>query len=134
MYVGVSACGIDEVAASLADALSASAGAGQQNARQMASSRDKAYKGYVGNTFHSGPFLSSAGDEVGCGLRAKCTGLRRSGLYWCAVAFAPEAAPNGRIRMLALHVLASGSSGNAAVVENVVTGAGVLIDLSLIHI
>ena len=33
--------------------------------------------------------------------------------------------------MLALHVLASGSSGNAAVVENVVTGAGVLIDCGI---
>ena len=30
--------------------------------------------------------------------------------------------------MLALHVLASGSSGNAAVIENTATGAGVLID------
>ena len=33
--------------------------------------------------------------------------------------------------MLALHVLASGSSGNAAVVENVATGAGVLIDCGI---
>ena len=33
--------------------------------------------------------------------------------------------------MLALHVLASGSSGNATVVENVVTGAGVLIDCGI---
>ena len=33
--------------------------------------------------------------------------------------------------MLALHVLASGSSGNAAVVENVVTGTGVLIDCGI---
>lgn len=33
--------------------------------------------------------------------------------------------------MLALHVLASGSSGNAAVAENVVTGAGVLIDCGI---
>lgn len=33
--------------------------------------------------------------------------------------------------MLALHVLASGSSGNAAVVENIVTGAGVLIDCGI---
>lgn len=33
--------------------------------------------------------------------------------------------------MLALHVLASGSSGNTAVVENVVTGAGVLIDCGI---
>lgn len=42
-----------------------------------------------------------------------------------------KAAPNGRIRMLALHVLASGSSGNAAVVENVATGAGVLVDCGI---
>lgn len=33
--------------------------------------------------------------------------------------------------MLALHVLASGSSGNAAVVENTATGAGVLIDCGI---
>ena len=36
-----------------------------------------------------------------------------------------------------LHVLASGSKGNATIVENVVTGEGILIDcgiLSLIHI
>lgn len=33
--------------------------------------------------------------------------------------------------MLALHVLASGSSGNAAVVENVATGAGLLIDCGI---
>ena len=30
--------------------------------------------------------------------------------------------------MLKLHVLASGSKGNAAIVENAATGAGVLID------
>ena len=33
--------------------------------------------------------------------------------------------------MLALHVLASGSSGNAAVIENTATGAGVLIDCGI---
>ena len=33
--------------------------------------------------------------------------------------------------MLALHVLASGSSGNAAVIENAATGAGVLIDCGI---
>lgn len=33
--------------------------------------------------------------------------------------------------MLALHVLASGSSGNAAVMENVATGAGLLIDCGI---
>lgn len=33
--------------------------------------------------------------------------------------------------MLTLHVLASGSSGNAAVVENTATGAGVLIDCGI---
>ncbi len=33
--------------------------------------------------------------------------------------------------MLALHVLASGSAGNAAVVENTATGAGVLIDCGI---
>ena len=33
--------------------------------------------------------------------------------------------------MLALHVLASGSSGNAAVVENTATGAGLLIDCGI---
>lgn len=33
--------------------------------------------------------------------------------------------------MLALHVLASGSSGNAAMIENTATGAGVLIDCGI---
>ena len=33
--------------------------------------------------------------------------------------------------MLALHILASGNSGNAAVVENTATGAGVLIDCGI---
>ena len=33
--------------------------------------------------------------------------------------------------MLALHVLASGSSGNAAVIENTATGVGVLIDCGI---
>ena len=37
----------------------------------------------------------------------------------------------GRFGMLALHVLASGSSGNAAVIENTATGAGVLIDCGI---
>ena len=33
--------------------------------------------------------------------------------------------------MLKLHVLASGSKGNAAIVENAETGAGVLIDCGI---
>ena len=33
--------------------------------------------------------------------------------------------------MLKLHVLASGSKGNAAIVENAATGAGVLIDCGI---
>ena len=33
--------------------------------------------------------------------------------------------------MLKLHVLASGSKGNAAIVENATTGAGVLIDCGI---
>ena len=33
--------------------------------------------------------------------------------------------------MLKLHVLASGSKGNAAIVENAATGAGMLIDCGI---
>ncbi|MFR5090913.1 MAG: hypothetical protein ACLTDR_01865 [Adlercreutzia equolifaciens] len=33
--------------------------------------------------------------------------------------------------MLRLHILASGSGGNAAIVENAVTGEGVLVDCGI---
>ena len=61
-----------------------------------------------------------------------CTREPRHFAYTCA----PEKKSaitrrNRKILMLKLHVLASGSKGNAAIVENAATGAGVLIDCGI---